>query len=81
MTLLVLAKERSTHYVIYKNQQNLFESVVERYCLRNRTPFTSNKTLNADAISIWKSLPKGEAKKSKIDEFLKLKPSESELTR
>ena len=77
------AREKTKEYVIYKKPNNDYECFVERFCLRNKpgTSMMNKKTLTDKANELWREVSKGEGKKERITEFLKLKPGEQPFVR
>ena len=70
------AKEKTRHYVIFKNPQGLYESYVERYSLRRREVDKNIKkqSLFVEAQTNWKL-------EENVEDFLILRDGERDFVR
>ena len=74
-----VAKDCTKLYCVYKNPDGDFESVVERFCLRERKKSgRENKILVPQAHAFWKEIKGDEAK---IKDFLQLRPGKKPFVR
>ena len=67
-------------YCVYKDPKGDYQSVVERFCLREKQKKTGkeNKILKEEGDKYWKEI---KGNQEKIKEFLKLKPGEKDFVR
>ena len=74
-----IVKDNTKFHCIYKNPDGDFESVLERFCLREKKKTRKkHKELVAQAHKFWKEIKTDE---KKIKEFLKLRPREEPFVR
>ena len=74
-----IVKDNTKFYCSYKSPNGAFESVAERFCLREKKKTRKlNKDSVAQANKFWKEIKTDE---KKIEEFLKLRPGEKTFVR
>ena len=74
-----IVKDNTKFYCSYKSPNGAFESVAERFCLREKKKTRKqNKDSVAQANKFWKEIKTDE---KKIEEFLKLRPGEKPFVR
>ena len=74
------AKEKTGHFVVYKNPRGLCESYVEIYCLtaKKRNPHSKKKDIFVEAQTEWNKIS---SDINAVEEFLKLKEDEKDFVR
>ena len=70
-------------YIVYRDQENDYESFVERFCLRGRVknPFAEKKELVNQVEFMSREKKRLSTNKSDLNEYLKLLPGEKQFIR